>query len=101
MVRVCVEDDGVGMPERNRDPSGKGLGWRLVEALSKQLRATLEVTCGSGTRVGLRFSDGTASIPTRGTVGSAFPSEAAAPLTVTRLEGAHNARSGPALEAEV
>ena len=106
MVRVSVEDDGVGMPERSREASGKGLGWRLVEALAKQLRGTLEVTCESGTRVGLRFSDGTASIPTRSMSGSAWTSGAAAPHSLTPLavsptEGARQARSGPVLEAEV
>lgn len=98
LVRMSVEDDGVGMQERHREGPGKGLGLTLVETLAKQLRGTLEVTCGSGTRVELRFSDGTASISTRGAGGQAVPG-AAAPLAVTPME--RNCRSRLAVEAEV
>jgi PAS domain S-box-containing protein len=105
-VGVSVEDDGVGMQARGQGQPGKRLGWTLVETLAKQLRGTLEVTCGPGTRVGLRFSDGTASVPTRSAGGLARPSGSVPPLTVTpmavtSIEGAREARTGPAVEAEV
>jgi two-component system, sensor histidine kinase PdtaS len=57
-VSVAVQDDGVGMSERSSNGSPRGLGWTLIEALSKQLDAKLAVSCTAGTRVELRFSDG-------------------------------------------
>jgi PAS domain S-box-containing protein len=57
-VSVAVQDDGVGMPERPSKGPVRGLGWTLIEALSKQLDAQLTVSCTAGTRVELRFSDG-------------------------------------------
>jgi two-component system, sensor histidine kinase PdtaS len=60
LVIVAVQDDGVGMPERRAG----GLGWTLIEALSKQLEAKLVVTRRAGTQVELRFRDDlTASVP--------------------------------------
>jgi PAS domain S-box-containing protein len=56
-VSVVVEDDGVGMPERTGANLGGGLGWTLIDALVRQLRATLRVTRDAGTRVEIRFSD--------------------------------------------
>jgi PAS domain S-box-containing protein len=56
LVSVAVQDDGVGMPERRADGPGGGLGWTLIEALSKQLEAKLAVTRRAGTLVELRFS---------------------------------------------
>lgn len=53
-VCVCVEDDGVGMPQL-ADMRGKGLGWTLVDAFARQLGAQLEVDASEGTRVSLRF----------------------------------------------
>jgi two-component system, sensor histidine kinase PdtaS len=101
MVHVSVADDGVGMPEYDREPPHKGLGLTLVQTLAKQLRATLEVTCGSGTRVELRFSDATASSPTRSAGGLALPSGAVVPLAVSPMDVARSARSRAAVEAEV
>jgi two-component system, sensor histidine kinase PdtaS len=57
LVSVSVQDDGVGMPERSAEAPGGGLGWTLIDALSRQLDATLAVTRTAGTRVELRFSD--------------------------------------------
>ena len=62
LVSVAVQDDGVGMPERRADRPGGGLGWTLIEALSKQLEAKLAVTRRAGTLVELRFSDDALSI---------------------------------------
>jgi two-component sensor histidine kinase len=57
LVSVAVQDDGVGMPERRADRPRAGLGWTLIEALSKQLEAKLLVACQAGTHVQLCFSD--------------------------------------------
>lgn len=56
-VSVVVEDDGVGMPERTAGNASGGLGWTLIDALVRQLRATLRITRSPGTRVEIRFSD--------------------------------------------
>jgi PAS domain S-box-containing protein len=56
-VKVLVEDDGIGMPERARGAAGTGLGWTLIETFARQLRASLAVQRGPGTRVELRFAD--------------------------------------------
>jgi two-component sensor histidine kinase len=56
-VRVAVEDDGIGMPERSRGEPGSGLGWTLIETFARQLKASLVVERGAGTRVELRFVD--------------------------------------------
>jgi PAS domain S-box-containing protein len=73
-VRVWVADDGVGMPQliapsaapssSQREPAAeplgsaqRGLGWALIDALCRQLRATLEITRSGGTRVALCFDD--------------------------------------------
>jgi PAS domain S-box-containing protein len=61
LVSVAVQDDGIGMPERRADSPGGGLGWTLIEALSKQLEAKLAVTRRGGTLVELCFSDGASS----------------------------------------
>jgi two-component system, sensor histidine kinase PdtaS len=64
LVSVAVQDDGVGMPERRADRPSGGLGWTLIEALSKQLEAKLAVTRRSGTHVELRFSvDAEVNVP--------------------------------------
>jgi PAS domain S-box-containing protein len=66
LVSVSVEDNGVGMPERSSAGHGSdgssagssnGLGWTLIDALTRQLGGTLLVQHGAGTRVELRFSD--------------------------------------------
>lgn len=50
---LTVKDDGVGMPE-DRDAQKPGLGTGIVDALSKQLDATVSVTATNpGTRVAI------------------------------------------------
>jgi PAS domain S-box-containing protein len=63
LVSVAVQDDGVGMPERLPDPSSRGLGWTLIEALARQLDAKLTVTRNAGTRVELSFGDEPDDVP--------------------------------------
>ncbi len=41
---LSVEDDGVGMPKAGAPPPAPGLGTSLVEALTRQLHATIKVT---------------------------------------------------------
>lgn len=54
-VELCVEDDGVGLPEK-ADPNATGLGNRIVRAMAAKLGATLGfVQKSPGTRVRLSF----------------------------------------------
>jgi two-component sensor histidine kinase len=56
-MRLCVEDDGVGLPKTRRAGS---LGLRLVEMLARQIKGTAAVErgrSGAGTAVILIFSD--------------------------------------------
>ena len=56
-IRLCVEDDGVGLAETRRAGS---LGLRLVEMLARQIKGTAMVEPGrrgAGTAVILIFSD--------------------------------------------
>jgi two-component sensor histidine kinase len=43
---LSVEDDGVGMPKGQAPAATPGLGTSLVEALARQLQATIKVTDG-------------------------------------------------------
>jgi two-component sensor histidine kinase len=54
LVRLVVEDDGVGW-SGNGKPKGTGLGSRIVKAMAVSLNATVEYTEGPGTRVVVSF----------------------------------------------
>ncbi|WP_372624754.1 sensor histidine kinase [Falsiroseomonas sp.] len=57
LMRLCVEDDGVGMPETRREAS---LGLRLIDMLAKQIKGKAEVrkrSDGKGTVVMITFPD--------------------------------------------
>jgi two-component sensor histidine kinase len=55
-----VRDDGVGMPADHAPP--KGLGTSIVEALAKQLRATVNMAdANPGTRVSIVHEAGPAA----------------------------------------
>jgi len=59
--RLCVEDDGVGIPER-RDKSSGGLGQRLVDAFVRQAHGTLSTESAEpGTRVIVELKDAPAA----------------------------------------
>lgn len=62
-VKVVVEDDGIGMPEKTGGEPRTGLGWTLIETFARQLRATLRVDRSAGTRVELCFADPRAAEP--------------------------------------
>ena len=56
-MRLCVEDDGVGLPAERRKGS---LGLRLIEMFARQIkgRAAMENrTSGEGTAVTVTFPD--------------------------------------------
>jgi PAS domain S-box-containing protein len=54
-VLVRVEDDGIGMAERAARDEASGLGWTLIDAFARQLRARLDIDCARGTAVSLSF----------------------------------------------
>lgn len=55
---ICIEDDGVGLPP-TVDPSNSAtLGFRIVAALVRQVRGTMQATCGAGTRFRLTLPRG-------------------------------------------
>jgi PAS domain S-box-containing protein len=56
-LQVVVEDDGIGMSEPAGGAPRAGLGWTLIETFARQLKASLRVERGAGTRVELRFVD--------------------------------------------
>ena len=56
-MRLCIEDDGVGMPRERRKDS---LGLRLLDALARQVKGTVTIEPGrggDGTAILLIFSD--------------------------------------------
>ncbi len=54
-IRLCVEDDGVGIPEGIDFGHSGGLGLTLVGQLADQLDGTIRIERGGGTRVILEF----------------------------------------------
>ena len=56
MLRLVVEDDGVGW---DRSAAQSGIGWRLIQAFAQQLggEACIRPREGGGTVVGLHFPD--------------------------------------------
>lgn len=60
VVVVCVEDDGIGLPQAYEGQDT--LGWTLVRALARQIHASLEIDTSSGTKVEVVLS---ADPPTR------------------------------------
>jgi two-component sensor histidine kinase len=46
---LTVEDDGIGLRDRNASGSGQGLGLQLVRGFARQLGATLTITGDNGT----------------------------------------------------
>jgi two-component sensor histidine kinase len=54
-IRLCVGDDGVGLPAAIQPTDSPGVGLQLVAAFVEQLDATLTVDRGHGTRFDIRF----------------------------------------------
>jgi two-component sensor histidine kinase len=71
MLRLAIDDNGVGSPE---EKSG-GTGSRLINAFAQQVggRVSIEPRAGGGTRVGLIFADPRHKEAGRGTAAAAMP----------------------------
>ncbi len=54
-VRLCVRDDGIGLPEGFDWQQARSLGLHLVQMLSRQLRATVKVSSIEGTEFEITF----------------------------------------------
>lgn len=54
-VCLCVSDDGVGLPPGLDWRQSESLGLRLVQMLTRQLNATMELNCDNGTEFQLTF----------------------------------------------
>ena len=55
-IRLCVTDNGVGLPAGFDWRQARSLGLRLVQMLSRQLDATAEVSSGNGTKFEIIFA---------------------------------------------
>jgi PAS domain S-box-containing protein len=54
-VVVCVQDDGIGIPQTVDFDNSTGFGLMLVKALTEQLRGNIRIDRGKGTKVVLDF----------------------------------------------
>jgi PAS domain S-box-containing protein len=54
-VRLCVQDNGRGMPEGFNWRESQSLGLRLIQMLAGQLKATVEISCDRGTEISVIF----------------------------------------------
>jgi two-component sensor histidine kinase len=50
-----VSDDGIGLPENIDPQSTNSMGFQLLHLLVQQVKGTLAVTRGNGTRLSIRF----------------------------------------------
>jgi PAS domain S-box-containing protein len=57
MFILTVKDDGVGLPSKDIVKSSKSLGMTLIQALTSQLNATMEIDINNGTCFKLTFKD--------------------------------------------
>jgi two-component sensor histidine kinase len=60
-IRLCVADNGVGIPDDLVQGTEGSLGMTLVHSLSQQLRGTASVTSENGTTVVVEFPGGSAA----------------------------------------
>jgi PAS domain S-box-containing protein len=54
-ITIAVRDDGVGMPEHVSFRNSTGFGLMLVNALTDQLKGSIRIERGKGTRIVLEF----------------------------------------------
>ncbi len=54
---LTVQDDGVGLPSDLEQRKAKSLGLQLVDRLTQQLHATIQITTHPGTRFQFRFQE--------------------------------------------
>jgi PAS domain S-box-containing protein len=55
LVRIRVEDDGIGLPEAATAGGSEGFGMQLIRMLADQLGGKIDVSRGGGTRFSLEF----------------------------------------------
>lgn len=55
--RLCIADNGIGLPPTLDLKNLKSLGLRIADDLAQQLRGTLELNCSQGTQFQLIFSE--------------------------------------------
>ncbi|MDC0835359.1 PAS domain-containing protein [Geitlerinema sp. CS-897] len=55
LLRLTVEDDGIGLPDDALSRTTRSLGMRLVTILADQIDAALEIDSNTGTRFQLQF----------------------------------------------
>jgi two-component sensor histidine kinase len=56
LVRLCVKDDGVGLPAGFKIRESQSLGLQLVSTLCEQLDATVEILARDGAGFCIRFA---------------------------------------------
>lgn len=54
-VSICIEDDGAGIPESVTIENSTGFGLQLVDMLVKQMKGTIKIERGNGTKITLQF----------------------------------------------
>jgi signal transduction histidine kinase len=54
-VRLCVHDDGIGLPPQMDWKQPRSLGLRIVRRLARQLHAAMDVTSNNGTQITINF----------------------------------------------
>ena len=57
LVRLCVEDNGVGLPSGFDPHNSSTFGWRLIRNLTAQLGGEVSIDRREGTRVAIVFTN--------------------------------------------
>lgn len=55
-IKVCIRDDGIGIPATVSFENSTGFGLQLVHALTQQLDGSIQLERGEGTKVSMEFS---------------------------------------------
>jgi PAS domain S-box-containing protein len=55
-ARLCVFDDGIGLPKSVNLDTATSMGFHLIRILSAQLQAHAEMSSNAGTRIALQFA---------------------------------------------
>ena len=59
VVRMEIQDDGIGIPENINFKNSTGFGLMLIDNLTQQLKGSIRIERGIGTRIVLEFPKGT------------------------------------------
>lgn len=54
-LQLTISDDGIGITEEVRASLGESLGYKLIKALTEQLKGTMEIEANKGTQVSFAF----------------------------------------------